>query len=379
MSGFGVNPSWTGYTQTVYAIGLFLWGLFFGKLSDTYGRKKMLGYTSLLNLLSYIIMIYSIWNLDFQNTEKIPIHWESIPVSFSFGWDILQWFSLLFGVFLVARMIGGLWGAGFGVIQAYISDISSPENRTKNMGYMGAAFGLAFLIGPALWAVLSHFFGIHVTLLVSIWVIFINVMCILFFVKEPIHHNTKNIPTGKFHFSRSVIMLLVLSFWMILGFSWLQSMSSQFYADRFDFDATKIGATMAVVWLVAVMYQWLIIRFVREKFVELQMIRWALFILIIGFIGFGLNMSPIWLFAWLPLFPLGMWTFQPSVWSLLSQRAGKEVWRVMGYNTSIQSIGQIFGPLLAGLTYTPGSGTPFFLSAGIFFLLLCLAMQDIIQ
>ena len=55
-----------------------------------------------------------------------------------------------FSIFLFARFIGGLGGAGFGVIQAYISDISAPEERAKNMGYIGAAFGMAFLIGPAI-------------------------------------------------------------------------------------------------------------------------------------------------------------------------------------------------------------------------------------
>ena len=77
------------------------------------------------------------------------------------------------------------------------------------------------------------------------------------------------------------------------------------------------------------------------------MIRIAVFLLFFAFIGFALNTSPYVLFFWVALFPLGMGSFQPGVGSLMAKNAGKEVGKVMGYNTSIQSIGQIFGPILA--------------------------------
>lgn len=64
IDSFGMGSSWTGYTQAIYAMGVFTGGLFFGKLSDTYGRKKMLSYTSIINLASYLIMLVSIWKLN---------------------------------------------------------------------------------------------------------------------------------------------------------------------------------------------------------------------------------------------------------------------------------------------------------------------------
>lgn len=139
----------------------------------------------------------------------------------------------------------------------------------------------------------------------------------------------------------------MLSFGSTLAFAAVQSMSTQFYADRFHFDATKIGLTMAMVGLISIVYQGFLVKYVRKYLDEVEMIRLAFFILAFGFIGFSLNMSPYFLFFWIALFPLGMGSFQPSVGSLIAQNAGNEVGKVMGYNTSIQSIGQIIGPIMA--------------------------------
>jgi len=377
ISWFGVHPSWTGYTQAVYAIGMFIGGLFFGKLSDTYGRKKMLTYTSIINLVSYIIMLASVWVLVLGNSSISLTSLDWGGFSFAHLSTLLHGFTPYFWLFLFARFVGGLGGAGFGVIQAYISDISSPTERTKNMGFMGAAFGMAFLIGPAIWGLLSQFATIHSIILLCIMVILANVISIFVFLQEPKKHiHTEEVHLVDFHFSKMIIILLILSFGMTLGFASIQSMSSQFYTDRFDFTATEIGYTMAMVWLIAVLYQGVVIKYIRTKLNEIQMIRIAVFLLFFAFVWFALNTSPYILFFWVALFPIGMGSFQPGVGSLMAKNAWKEVGKVMGYNTSIQSIGQIFGPILAGILYIkPWSGLPFFVSAGIFFILFVISIS----
>lgn len=373
---FGVNPSWTGYTQAIYALGMFVGGLFFGRLSDKYGRKKMLTYTSIINLTSYFIMLASVWTLAFHGTTGgTNTITEASAVSFSHLKDIFYGFTPLFVLFLFARFVGGLGGAGFWVIQAYISDISSPADRMKNMGMMGAAFGTAFLIGPAIGGILSQITSIHTIIMLCIVVIATNVFSIFVFLQEPKKHiHTEEVHLADFHFSHTVILLLALSFGATLGFAAIQSMSGQFYADRFHFSATQIGYTMAMVGIVSIIYQGAIVKHLRKLFDEMMMIRLAFFILTISFIGFGLNHDPYYLFFWIALFPIGMGSFNPSIGSLLAQNAGKEMGKVMGYNTSIQSIGQIFGPIIAGMLYVvPGSGVPFIVSAGVFALLFVLA------
>ncbi len=375
IDSFGMVSSWTGYTQAIYALGVFTGGLFFGKLSDIYGRKKMLSYTSIINLSSYLIMLVSIWKLNIIDDATLLGSSEWIWISFSHITSIFEGFTPIFGLFLISRFIWWLWGAWFWVIQAYISDISAPSEKAKRMGLMGAAFGFAFLIWPAIGGILAKFTTIPNIIILCSIVILINVLSIWIILKEPIKHTEQlDIHLIDFHFSKTVIILLILSFWSTLGFSAIQSMSSQFYHDRFGFSPSQIGYTMAMVWCISIIYQWWLVKYIRRMWDEVQMIYFAFIILTIGFIGFSYNMSPYWLFFWIALFPLGMWSFQPSVMSLISNKAGREVGKVMWYNTSIQSIWQIIWPITAWLLYTPWGNLPFLVSSWIFFLLLLISI-----
>lgn len=376
IASFGVNPSWSWYTQAVYACGMFVGGLFFWRLSDVHGRKKILSFTSIINFVSYIIMLVSVWALT-EKLSSVSLSSDRIDIGVNLI-DVFHGFTPMFVLFLVARFVGGLGGSWFGVIQAYISDISSPKDKTKNMGLMGAAFWLAFLIGPALSGLLSQVVSIHMILILCSLVIALNVLSIWVFLKEPVKHVLiEEAHLTDFHFSRTVIVLLILSCGAILGFSAVQSMSSQFYSSRFHFTITQIGYTMAMVGLIAIVYQWFLVKYIRAYFNEVIMIRLAFFLLMIGFLGFAINTDPYILFFWIAIFPIGMWAFNPSIGSLIAQKAGKEVWKVMWYNTSIQSIGQIFWPILAGMLYGINIALPFFVSAGIFGILFLVSLTQL--
>ncbi len=351
IDNFSVAEHWNPYSQGIYSIGMFLGGLVFGRLSDLYGRKHLLIVTSWLNLLGYIVLYLSL------SQDILPFET-----------------SILFIIFIAARFISGLGGAGFWVVQAYISDISKPAEKTKNMGFIGAAFGLAFLIGPAIGGLLSKW-GIEYVIIGCILAIAVNFLMIIFRLGEPQKHitemHTEHVP---FHFSKEVILLLVLSFWGTLAFSSIQSGSSQYYADVFAFNADMIGYTLSLVGLIAIIYQWGLVKYVRAYFTEKQMIRIALCLMVVSLALFAMNRSVFWLFFIIPLFPLAMGSFQPSISSLIANKAGKEVGKVMGYNTSIVSVASIIWPFMVGILYSMGQSYPFYASAAIAFLLFLLAV-----
>lgn len=239
---------------------------------------------------------------------------------------------------------------------------------------IGAAFGLAFLIGPAIGGLLSHW-GIEYVIFGCILAITINLILILTVLREPTKHTIEmhedHVP---FHFSRLMIILFILSFGGTLAFSAVQSGSSQFYKDVYGFTADQIGYTLSFVGLIAIIYQGGLVKYVRQYFSEVQMIQIAIAIMFLSLVFFAVNREVYFLYPILALFPIAMGTFQPAISSLIAEKAGKEVGKVMGYNTSVISVASIIGPFLVGTLYAMNYSLPFFVSAGIAFGLLILAI-----
>src|SRR5574338_1177261 len=100
------------------------------------------------------------------------------------GYLVLGWANTLFLVFL-GRMISGVTGANISAAQAYIADVTTKENRAKGMGLFGAAFGLGFILGPAIAGILSKY-GIHVPFYFAAVLSFINAMALYFILPESI-------------------------------------------------------------------------------------------------------------------------------------------------------------------------------------------------
>lgn len=189
------------------------------------------------------------------------------------------------------------------------------------MGMIGAAFGLAFLVGPAIGGVLSQW-GIEYVILGCIIAIATNLVLILMVLREPAKHeiemHTEHVP---FHFSRLMIILFILSFGGTLAFSAIQSGSSQFYRDIYGFSANQIGYTLSLVGLVAIIYQGGLVKYVRQYLTEIQMIQAAIGLMFVSLFLFAVNRDIGFLYPIIALFPIAMGTFQPAINSLIAGKA----------------------------------------------------------
>jgi MFS family permease len=135
---FQASDQTIGLLIASYSMCQFLAAPLLGNLSDSYGRRPVLLYSQFGSLLGFLLLGLA---MRFPN----PLVWM-----------------------FVARMIDGFSGGNLTVAQAYISDITSPEERAKTFGMIiGGSFGLAFTIGPALGSVVSSRFGYDITAYVA--------------------------------------------------------------------------------------------------------------------------------------------------------------------------------------------------------------------
>ena len=128
-----------GWLLAVFAITQFLFSPMMGNLSDKYGRRPILLATLFAFSLDYVLLAFA-------------------P---NLGW------------LFVGRVIAGMTGASFTTASAYIADISAPEDRAKNFGMIGAAFGLGFVIGPMIGGLLGGL-GTRVPFMVAAGLCFLN-------------------------------------------------------------------------------------------------------------------------------------------------------------------------------------------------------------
>ena len=123
---FGATPQMAGLLASVYSMMGFLFTPFWGRLSDRIGRRP--------------VLLYSIFGT-------------------AVGYAFFAFASSLWFLF-AARIIDGITGGNIGTAQAYLSDITPPEERAKNFGLFGATFGIAFAIGPLIGSALTHLPGV---------------------------------------------------------------------------------------------------------------------------------------------------------------------------------------------------------------------------
>lgn len=174
------------------------------------------------------------------------------------------------------------------------------------MGLIGAMFGLGFLIGPAIGGIISTYSYTAVAVAGAI-AASVNLLLIIAFLPEPKKHvavDGVELHLGKV--TRLMATLFVLAFMTTVAFAPIQSISTQFYVDVFDFTAQQISYVLIVIGATSVIYQGFLIKHIRHYLKEVSMIHMGLTFMMVAFFLQAYNTSSFWLWVFLPLFPLGM-------------------------------------------------------------------------
>lgn len=335
----GASDFFTGLSLSLYYVGMLAGWIFFWRLSDKIWRQKTLFLTVGLDIIGYVLLYF---------------------------------FHSLHGL-LLARLFLWFWGSTFPIGQAYLSDLSTPEEKTKNMAFTGAIFGIAFIVWPSLGSLLYDWFWMTM-LLFSLTLLIINLISVSFLkdVHRP-HPEEKIEPSDFWHFPKQVYLFFVLSFFLGLSMSNMQTTFPLILKDVYQVGEKHIGYFLAYVWITSVVYQWFLMKYVRKFLNERQMILiWAT-LLWCSYLGYALNSWYPLIFILVPLTPLGMGTTNPAIAGLTSRNSGKFTGKALGTLSSSNSLWALIWGSLSGYLYTFSPFYPNFVSSLACFMLVVFA------
>lgn len=333
-TGFNLKEGFIllGYLSASFSIMQFLATPVLGQLSDRYGRRRLLAISLFGTCISYLIFAVGII------TKNIP---------------------LLFA----ARMFDGITGGNIAVAQAAIADVSTPQNRAKNFGMIGAAFGLGFVIGPYIGGKLSDptvisWFTATTPFYFAAILSAINVASILLFFPETL---TEKSHALKVKWTRSVLNIyhaathktlreIFLTIFLFNGgFTFFTTFFSVYLIQKFNFTQGNIGDFFAYIGIWVAFSQAVIVRQLAKRFSEKTLIRF-------GLIGTGSAIflyflpNQVWqLLLIVPIMAISNGLTFANLTALISKSVGPKVQgEVMGINSSVAALAMSVPPILSG-------------------------------
>jgi MFS transporter, DHA1 family, tetracycline resistance protein len=255
----------------------------------------------------------------------------------------------------IARIIAGICGASVGTAAAYIADITPPENRSRRMGLIGAAFGVGFVLGPAIGGILSQFstkgpfwFGAGLA--------FLNAIAVLLILPEPEKHVKRSeaaIPAGTDvvdQTGRGGIPVLVVTYFVaIAGFAIVTMIYPQVLDRRFSLSPAQISMVFVFLGLVGAFIQGGAIGRMAKRFGDYKLAAAGLLLMAISMVimPFAHNMPLFLLFTF--GLAAGNSLAQPTLMAMASRLAASTAQgRVIGTVQSAGSLGRVVGPSAGG-------------------------------
>ena len=266
-------------------------------------------------------------------------------------------------VLFLGRAIDGASGASVAVAQGAIADIAPPDQRAKLIGMLGAAFGVGFVVGPALGG-LAALGGPHVPFYVAGALAGINAVAAYFRLPET-KPDTSHIETTRRRrgaLTPSLQRFAFVGFLSMLGFAGFESTFSLWGQRIFDFTEGTASLVFVFVGISLVIVQGALIGPVTKKLGSRTLLRIGLSLVAIGLLLLSMTSSWVLLFVALFLLSLGQGFSGPSGGALVAELAPVERrGEAIGYQQSTAAFGRIVGPVMAGVLFDHiGVGTPFF-------------------
>jgi MFS transporter, DHA1 family, tetracycline resistance protein len=352
---FAASPQEVTALLAVYSLAQLVTAPLWGRLSDKIGRRPVLLFSLTASAFAYLWL----------------------------GGATALW--MLFA----ARAFAGACAGNIAAAQAYIADVTRPEERARGMGLIGAAFGLGFIIGPALGGLIAGNDPATADIETPAWIaagLSMLAFCgVLLLLSESlpagvrsraVAHNRIGAVVEVLH--RPVLSRLILVFFLvILAFAGMESTFALWAMGEFGWGPRQVGYVFAYVGILSAVLQGGLIGRLTRRFGEERLLLCGLALIGAGLLLMTLAHNLAVLVVAVTGLSLGMGLSQPSLNSLISRRAGnEEQGEVMGVSQSVGSLSRVLGPFAAGFCFAAfGRNAAFLWGAALVALALLLALK----
>jgi MFS transporter, DHA1 family, tetracycline resistance protein len=353
---FEIAPQMITLLVSTFFMAQFLSGPVIGRLSDRHGRLPVLIISQIGTVISFSMLFLA----------------QSVEVLF------------------LARVLDGITGGNIVVVQAYVTDVTPREQRTQSLGYVFAALGLGFIIGPALGGLLAAFVGVRLPFFMAAVAALVTLLLTWFTLDESLtpEQREKNRQKGSVSLApRQVVtnipllLILLLAFGaqftlgLVQGTFALYGEAVLFVDYSEEMTNLGIGLLLAVAGFGMFFSQMFLLRAMLRRFREAVLVLIGALLRILSLAVLALILSP-WLGP-IPmlLFAIGSGLTLPSLQSLATETVADEIrGGVLGVFQSAISLSIICGTALSGVLFALGPTVPYWLGSGLAVMLLLPAL-----
>jgi DHA1 family tetracycline resistance protein-like MFS transporter len=317
-----------------------------GAWADKAGRKKVLTISLIGTLIGYILF-------------AIGVHQHGVWLLFA------------------ARILDGFTGGNISIAFSAISDVSTPETKTKNFGLIGMAFGLGFIIGPYIGGKLSDpnlvsWFNFETPFWFAAILCLVNIILVLRFFFETLKTpSTKPIDllqgfrniaaaVNKPHLRKIFLVVFLVTF----GFSIFTQFLQVFLIQKFSFSQSDIGDYFAFIGICIAITQGFITRLISKRLKPEMAVSIFMFTLAIALVLILFPGQSMYLYLLSPLIAVSQGVMSPNLQTIVSNSGGpQEQGEILGMNQSVQSLAQGIPPIVAGIVVSINMYLPITLAA----------------
>jgi DHA1 family tetracycline resistance protein-like MFS transporter len=334
---FGASPLVIGLLFAIFSLCQLIAAPALGDLSDRYGRRPVLVFSLAGTVVSFVMLALA----------------HSVTMLF------------------LARIVDGLSGGNISTARAYVADVTEPKDRARAYGLIGAAFGLGFIMGPALSGIL-----VKISYTAPIWaaaaLTLVAAAMAWLWLPETVHRAQAGAGNPLEYLPEllrrpAMRRMLTVDFIYWFSFAIFQTTFALFAARRFGFDASRTGYFFAGFGVLGAVIQGGLIRPIVKRTGDKTMFIAGVVCSVVGLVAAAMAHSvPLFALTLVPL-AFGMGFGHPTVSSMVSRAGrGDEQGRVQGAASAVESLGRTFGPVWGNASLQRyGEGTPF-LSGAMF-------------